>query len=110
MHSSPSLVHGVPATRAERVVYLLNDLLMRNDWVFADDLADACACSRSTLSLDLRDVERILNRYDLVLERRPRYGMRVSGLELNRRLCLAASAMGDATCLLGPCRVVRRRL
>lgn len=101
MHSSPSLVHGVPATRAERVVYLLNDLLMRNDWVFADDLADACACSRSTLSLDLRDVEHILNRYDLVLERRPRYGMRVSGLELNRRLCLAASAMGDATCLLG---------
>lgn len=104
MHSFSSLGRRTPSTRAERVVYLLNDLLVRNDWVLADDLADACACSRSTLSLDLRDVEHILNRYDLVLERRPRYGMRVSGLELNRRLCLAACAMGNATCLNGDIR------
>lgn len=95
-HATASHVaHAVPATHDERVAYVTNDLLMRDGWIMLDDLADACACSRSTLSLVLRDVERQFERFDLTLERRPRFGMRVSGPEANRRLCMAASVMAE---------------
>lgn len=76
-----------------RVSYLVNDLLSCSDWVTLDDLSALLFISRRTVSADLRRVEEILSTFDLSLERRPRYGMRVAGTELNRRLCLASLVM-----------------
>lgn len=87
----------LPSTHDERVVYLLTDLLSRGDWVTLDDLAEVLFTSRRTISDDLKKVEDELRRFGLVIERRPRYGMRVAGSELSRRLCLASVAATGAT-------------
>ena len=86
-------VHAMPSTPAERVAYLVNDLVMRRSWITLDDLSEMLFVSKSALSNDLHDVERRLAQFNLTLEKRPRYGLRVSGTEMSRRLCLASSAM-----------------
>lgn len=80
---------SVPTTPEERVVYLLNDLLARTDWITIDDLSSILFVSRNAITSDLRRVEEELNRFNLTLERRPHYGIRVKGPEMSRRLCLA---------------------
>lgn len=84
-----SSVSSVPNAPDERVTYLLNDLLMRTDWVTIDDLSSILFVSRNAISRDLKRVEELLSQFNLTLERRPRYGIRVTGPELSRRLCLA---------------------
>lgn len=80
---------AMPQTPDERVNYLLNDLLMREGWVTIGDLANILVVSSSTISHDLKAVEGVLTIFGLALERRPHYGVRVTGTEMNRRRCLA---------------------
>ncbi len=80
---------GLPATRSDRVAYLLNDLLQRTDWITLDEFAEMLYVSRASISGDLKQVEATLARFGLALEKRPRYGIRVSGPEMTRRICLA---------------------
>lgn len=111
----------------DRVAYLLNDLLDRTDWVTVDELCHALCVSRPTVSGDLKRVEERLEEFDLKIEKRPHYGIRVIGEELSRRLCLASSVVeslareeaatgkalpggGDKTSIVegaqaGPCRM-----
>lgn len=86
----------LPSGSDERASYLLNYLLMNTGWTRLEDLSSILFVSRSALSGDIKRVESVLTEFDLALERRPRYGMRVIGSELNRRLCLANAMMGDA--------------
>lgn len=90
---SASQLESMPQTSEERVRYLLNDLLSRTGWIKLDDLSDMLFVSRATLSNDMRSVEEELHRFNLTLERRPRYGIRVNGSEMSRRLCLANIAV-----------------
>lgn len=80
---------SIPSTSEGRVEYLLNDLLSRVDWITLDDLSEILYVSRNAISGDLKRVEAQLAKFDLKLERRPHYGIRVSGSEMSRRLCLA---------------------
>ena len=82
-------LRSVPSTPEGRVSYLLSDLLCRTDWITLDDLSEILFVSRNAISSDLKQVERQLSRFDLALERRPHYGIRVTGSEMSRRLCLA---------------------
>lgn len=89
---------GEPANRGgitpdERVAFLLNTLLTRTDWVTIDELSELLHVCRMTISADLKHVEERLGRFGLSLERRPRYGMRVTGDEMGRRVCLAAGVV-----------------
>lgn len=81
---------SIPSTSEGRVEYLLNDLLSRVDWITLDDLSEILYVSRNAISGDLKRVETQLAKFDLTLERRPHYGIRVSGSEMSRRLCLAS--------------------
>ncbi|MEE0476224.1 MAG: BglG family transcription antiterminator [Collinsella stercoris] len=83
----------LPSTPEERADYLLQDLLSRSDWITLEDLASLLFVSRSTISSDLRNIEQVLERFHLTIEKRPRYGIRVAGDELNRRICLASIAV-----------------
>lgn len=83
----------LPSTPKERVDYLLHNLLARDSWIKLDDIASMLCVSRATISNDLKDVQRVLDEYGLALEKRPRYGMRVTGEEIDRRNCLAAIAV-----------------
>lgn len=95
-------------TPEERVNYLLNDLLMRNDWIKLQELSQALFVSKSALSGDLKKVEERLRPYDLVLEKRSHYGIRVTGGEMSRRLCLANAAI-DASSATGAPLLLRGR-
>ncbi len=85
-----SLVSQLPSTPEERLAYLLDDLLHRNDWITLDELANIMCVSRATLSADLKGVEKKISSFGLSVERRPRYGLRIAGPEVSRRLCLAS--------------------
>ena len=87
----------LPQTNAERVNYLLDDLLSRTDWITSAQLAEILYVSPRTISANLKEVEETLGRFDLSLERRPHYGIRVTGPELKRRICLANVAMSMIT-------------
>lgn len=77
----------------ERVACLLNDLLMRADWVTLEELSQELHTSRSTISGDLKLVREQISPFDLEVETRARYGLRVVGSELNRRICLASNTV-----------------
>lgn len=80
---------SLPQTNAERVNYLLDNLLSRTDWITSAKLAEMLYVSPRTISTNLKEVEDVLARFNLELERRPHYGIRVVGSELKRRICLA---------------------
>ena len=86
---APTSANDVLSTSEGRVSYLLDDLLSRADWITLDELSQALYVSRTSISADLKQVEHVLARYNLSLERRPHYGIRVTGSEMSRRLCLA---------------------
>lgn len=79
----------MPQTPDERVLYIMNNLLVRTDWVRLEDLASDLFVSRTVISTDLKSVKRRLIAFGLMLESRPHYGIRVTGDEMSRRLCLA---------------------
>ena len=87
----------VPSTPEARVDYLLNDLLSRADWITLDDLSSILFVSRNIISHDLKQVQGKLERFGLTLEKRPHYGIRVTGSEMARRLCLASIAIDGIT-------------
>lgn len=88
--ASMSPVSALPANSKERVVYIIDDLLSRNDWITKDDLAEMLFVSVGTISHDLSIAEQFINSYGLTIERRPRYGIKVTGSEMSRRLCIAS--------------------
>lgn len=79
----------LPQVPDQRISYLLCNFLLRDTWVTVDDLCARLYVSRGTVTADLKRVERVVGAYGLELTRRPYHGMRVSGPERLRRLCLA---------------------
>ncbi|AEB06617.1 transcriptional antiterminator, BglG [Coriobacterium glomerans PW2] len=72
-----------------RVAYLINDLIQRTDWVTISDFATLLFISPQSISKDLKAAETIIARYGLRIVKKPRYGIRIEGSEMARRLCLA---------------------
>lgn len=105
---------SMPQSISQRAYYLANDLLSRNDWVTIETLARELYVSRFTVSESLKDVEDLLGRYDLVLERRGRLGLRVGGEEINRRMCQAnliiEQVAGDITAINEDVDKILRRI
>lgn len=63
-------------------------LLMQNEWITEETLADSLFISLSTLKLEMKAVKDILKGFNLKLLIRPNYGMIVEGLEINKRFCM----------------------
>lgn len=75
----------VPATVEERNNFLLIYLLQRRDFVKMEDLADFLYVSKNTLSQSLKVMESIFKRYGISLLRKPSYGIKVEGKEVDIR-------------------------
>lgn len=86
-HQSPSSLR-IPRTSAARVHYLLTRFLTSAYSLKLEDLADEWFVSRATLQSDMAEVREWLARYQLVIETRPRYGMKLFGSEMAVRTCL----------------------
>lgn len=81
----------LPNTSLERVQYLLEYFLNSKEHIKTEDLCDMLCVSKKTLAVDLKEVERMLGKYNVSLERKPYYGMKVIGDEFHIRLCIAES-------------------
>lgn len=75
----------IPDSGEERSEYLLAYLIWHPGYVKADELCEFLYISKPTLTKSLRMVEMILKRYDLEIERKPNYGMKLQGKELDIR-------------------------
>ncbi len=80
---------AVPDSPEERITWLVNYLLHADDYVKLDDLGSLLYVSNKTLTANLREVEKILADYRLVLDRKPKYGIKITGTEFDKRLCIA---------------------
>lgn len=80
----------VPRNSAERINYLLTRFLTSAFSLKLEDLADEWFVSRSTLQNDMAGVRERLGRYHLVIETKPRYGMKLFGSEVAIRTCLTS--------------------
>lgn len=73
----------------ERVFYILRRILTDDVYVKFEDLAAEIYVSLSTLNQDIKEVKRILARFNLEMASRPHYGICVKGTEQNKRLCIS---------------------
>ncbi|WP_194165550.1 BglG family transcription antiterminator [Oceanobacillus sp. CFH 90083] len=80
---------NIPSNHQDRVKYLMEKLLMRSDYSKMDALADDLYISRSTLQHDLKHIRDILKGYNLVLDQKPYYGIKVIGDESQIRYCIS---------------------
>lgn len=79
----------IPVEPEDRINYLVKTLLLQENYVKLDDLADKLFISRSTIQNDIRDVRVILKNYHLILEKKPNFGLKLKGDEKNIRFCMA---------------------
>lgn len=78
-----------PVTPEDRLRYLMKRILLAEDYLKIEDLADELYISKSTIQNDLRDVKRTLEGYGIAFEARPGYGIRLIGDEVKLRFCMS---------------------
>jgi len=79
----------LPETSEERIQYLLEYLLNCKDYVKIEDLSQMIYVSKKTLTHDIKEVESLMRKYNLEIDRKPYHGIRVVGAEFDLRLCIA---------------------
>lgn len=79
----------LPDSPDERVKYLTRRFLLAESYLKLDDLCDEMHVSKSTIQNDLRQVKKVLNHYDIYLDTRPNYGLKVKGSEVKLRFALS---------------------
>lgn len=79
-----------PFDTQEREKYIISRLLKSNKTLTTQELADDLFVSRMTISNDLDNIEKWLNKHKLSLIRKPNYGIKITGNEENLRNAYAA--------------------
>jgi lichenan operon transcriptional antiterminator len=80
-----------PVLPEERVLFILKKIIMAEGFITIEQLANDLFVSKSTVDNDLKRVEQLLNRYDIDLFKKPNYGIKMIGNEMNIRFCLSDS-------------------
>ncbi|EOC99656.1 BglG family transcription antiterminator [Caldisalinibacter kiritimatiensis] len=86
---SKSKVYIQPYSSEERQLYITKRLLLSNESITMQLLADELYVSRVTIYKDLEEVEKWLEKYNLKLLRKQNYGIEVVGDEKNWRKAAA---------------------
>ena len=73
----------------ERTKYIVKRLLLEESFLKMEDLADEMFISKSTLQNDLSDAKRIFKKFGIKIMKRPNYGLKVQGSELQLRFCMS---------------------
>lgn len=80
--------NNIPDSDEARTNSLIAALLNQGKYIRIEDLSKSWYISRTTLQPSIKAAEHILTQFDILLERRPRYGMRAIGSEFDIRRCL----------------------
>lgn len=79
----------IPSDSPERVDFIIEQFLKSSDYIKIEEICDAVFVSRKTLAADIRKAEDFFEEFHLKIERKPHYGMRLTGDEFQMRLCMA---------------------
>ncbi len=79
----------IPNSPEERVRYLIKRLLLEDSYVKLEDICEEMYISKSTIQNDLKQVKQILKKYEIVMDKRPNYGLKVKGSEFKLRFCMS---------------------
>lgn len=71
-----------------RLESILSLFLFSNSYIKQQELAELFYVSHSQINKDIREVRKVLEKYDLKLSSKPYYGMKVTGSELDIRRCI----------------------
>jgi lichenan operon transcriptional antiterminator len=88
---------NTPVLPEERVLYILKSIIMADDFIATEQLANELFVSKSTVDNDLKQVEKLLEKYDLTLFKKQNYGIKLMGNEMNIRFCLSESLANRRT-------------
>ncbi|WP_280738021.1 MULTISPECIES: PRD domain-containing protein [unclassified Enterococcus] len=81
--------------KQERVILIVYLLLQNKNYVSLQQIADALDVSRSTILTDLGEVKNLLADYQIQLQSKPHYGMKLTGDEIHfRRLFSKIVSLG----------------
>lgn len=78
-------VKKIPNSANDRLIYLINKLISEDRYIKLFDVSEEIYTSSKTLSQDLKKVSELLENYNLFLERKPYYGIRLQGNEIDIR-------------------------
>lgn len=79
-----------PYSPEDRINYILKALFMSKTSITVKELSQSLYVSRVTIQKDLEKVEEWLNKFDLILKKKPNYGMEIMGGEENWRKAIAS--------------------
>lgn len=77
----------LPDTPEGRVNFIIEQFLRSSDFIKIENICDTLYVSRKTLAADIKEAEHFFESCGLRLERRPHYGMKLTGTEMAFRLC-----------------------
>jgi lichenan operon transcriptional antiterminator len=80
----------LPVLPEERVLYILKSVIMADDFITIEQIANELYVSKSTVDNDLKQVEALLSKFNVSLYKKPNYGIKLVGNEINIRFCLSA--------------------
>jgi lichenan operon transcriptional antiterminator len=80
-----------PVLPEERVLFILKEIIMADDFIATEQLAEELYVSKSTVDNDLKQVEKLLEKHGLTLFKKQNYGIKLVGTEMNIRFCLSES-------------------
>ncbi|TKH34597.1 PTS fructose transporter subunit IIA [Paenibacillus polymyxa] len=78
-----------PGSPGYRQLYLIKRLLLADHYVKLEDLADELYISKSTVQNDFKEVKQTLQGYGITIDKRPNYGVKLKGDEIQLRFCLS---------------------
>lgn len=78
----------VPDTPEGRNLYVAMQLLLSNQYITLDDLADQLYVSKSTITNTIKSVKALYSKYGIKIDARPNYGIKIICDELSRRRCI----------------------
>ncbi|NPC94591.1 transcription antiterminator [Bacillus sp. WMMC1349] len=78
-----------PVFPNERILYLFKRLLLTDEYVKLENLADDLYVSKSTVQHDMREIRKRLKPYGIQLVIKPNYGFKLRGEEMKLRYCMA---------------------
>ena len=79
----------LPDTSEKRIQYIIEYLINTDNYIKVEKLSEMLFTSPKTLSKDLKEVEKIFSSYNIELKRKPYYGIKAEGEEMDFRLCIA---------------------
>lgn len=78
----------IPDNASDRMYFLLAYLINQSGYVKMDDLCEFMFISKGTMTATLKQVEVFFAQYNIFVERKPNYGIRAYGDEMDFRRCI----------------------